>query len=69
MACLLESCGGPIPPAIYAVRCSPDHDSLFNLPASCRGGLAPNQTLDGLLSTMRYLGLPGVRTGGVAELA
>jgi len=33
---LVESCGEPIPPAIYVVRFSPNHDSLFNLPASCR---------------------------------
>jgi len=33
---LLESCGGPIPPAIYSVRFSPHHDSDFDLPAPRR---------------------------------
>ncbi len=38
---LVESCGGLIPPAIYSVGYSPDHDSLFNLPAWCREAKCP----------------------------
>jgi hypothetical protein len=41
-ACLLESCGGPIPPAIYSMWLSRhDHDSFCNLPAACREAQRP----------------------------
>ena len=41
-ACLFESCGGPIPPAIYSIWLSGhDHDSFCNLPALCREAQRP----------------------------
>src|SRR5208282_919753 len=47
---LFESSRGPIPLAIYSISVLPDHDSVFNLPASCREARRPIMgAMDGLL--------------------
>jgi hypothetical protein len=68
-ACLLESCGGPVPPAIYSMWLVATTMILSAISRPLPGGPAPNQTGDGLASTMRHLGLLDVRTGGVAAQA
>jgi len=65
---LAESCGGPIPPAIYPVRFSPTMIPR-SISLSTQGGPASNQSLDGFSSTTALLGLPDVRTGGEVWLA
>jgi hypothetical protein len=63
---LVESCGGPIPPAIYPVWLFTRSGFFLQSPRLGQGGQALNQQVGGLTSTKVRAGLPGVRTGGAA---